>query len=498
MSDVTGGDGMLATAPQSEEWPEPRRDSPDLEGGRPDIGRPATPKARVQSPTRSTRRAARRRPLRMLFVVSAARSGSTLLRYLIDSHPEITAPAEMNLSAYLQHTVSMWMRVEEARGELVAPADGQQVEPSDEACRRARKALDTMVRDMVTDDRVSVFCDKSLTSVDQLGLLARCYPDGLFVLLHRYPLDMISSGIEASRWGFNAYGFAPFLGTAPGNFVAGLGSYWIDRATKMVEFERTCEQAHARIYYELLCGDPFATLKDLFRFIGVRHDARTVKACIRKALASEHSTGPGDYKIDFTTTISRSSIGRGSLLPRMLAPQQVEAIDNLLAELDYPSLEAAWAGDLAKLVGLRPEVDGGGRSSSALEMVLQRLTGVLEAGLKAHSLRGDEASVLPLDLVVIAPDGRHRLLTVSQSGVTDAGSPDSTDRTSQIRLRCSLDGVEDALDGRSNLAQLMHDGRLRAEAGAGAEERRSDRLKGRRAMLVLSDLVTAGVPLDRK
>jgi LPS sulfotransferase NodH len=485
MSDVTGGDGLLAAAPQTEEWPEPRRDSPDLEGRRPEGRPPRTVTAGRLRSSQPGGRASRRR-LRMVFVISAARSGSTLLRYLLDSHPEISAPAEHNLSAYLQHTVSMWMRVEEARGDL-ADAEDPQAAPSDQACRRARKALDEMVRQMVTDDRVNVFCDKSLTSVDQLALLARCYPDASFVFLHRYPLDMIASGIEASRWGFNAYGFAPFLGTAPGNFVAGLGSYWIDRASKMVEFERTCEQAHARIYYELLCGDPFVTLQGLFEFLGVRHDARTVKSVLRKGLESEHATGPGDYKIDFTTTISRSSIGRGSLLPRMLAPQQVERIDQLLAELDYPSLEAAWTGDLGKLVGLRPP---DGTSSATVEAVLQRLTGVLDAGLRAKALRADDAKLLPLELVMIAPDGRHRLLVVSQSGVLDAGSPDSTDRASGVRLRCAVDGLGDALDGRYNLAQLMHDGRLRAEAGA--EEGRAERLRARRAMLVLSDLFAAG------
>jgi hypothetical protein len=34
-----------------------------------------------------------------VFVVTLARSGSTLLRYLLDAHPEITAPPELNLSA---------------------------------------------------------------------------------------------------------------------------------------------------------------------------------------------------------------------------------------------------------------------------------------------------------------------------------------------------------------------------------------------------------------
>lgn len=488
MPDSKPGDGLLGAAPQSEEWPEPRRDSPE------------DPGARVARSTRPGRSAARRSPgaqpaasrprrakLRHVFVVSAARSGSTLLRYLLDSHPEITAPPELNLSAYLQHTVSMWSRVEEAVGDLAAP-DGPQAGPSEQACRKGRKALDEMTAAMAPDPAVSVFCDKSLTSVDALELLERCYPDGSFVFLHRYPLDMISSGIEASRWGFSAYGFAPFLGSAPGNFVAGLGNYWIDRATKMVEFEKACAEPHARIYYELLCGDPLATLQGLFQFLGVRHDARTVKAVIRKALQTEHATGPGDYKIDFTTQISRDSIGRGSLLPRLLAPQQIERIDQLLADLDYPSLEAAWGGDLAKLIGLRPAE---GAPALETEAAAGEITAALSRGLRATSKRRSGiGDFLPLELVVTGPGGMQRLLVVTRRGVTDAGSPDAVDREDRLRLRCAGDSLLEVAAGRMNLAQLMQDGRVRAESGT--TETRSGRAATRRALLGLSALLQAG------
>ena len=91
-------------------------------------------------------------------------------------------------------------------------------------------------------------------------------------MLYRYPLDMIASGIEASKWGFNAFGFAPYVGSTPGNFVAGLGNYWIDRVSKMLEFERTASVARARIYYELLCDDPAATVSQLVKFLGLEAD----------------------------------------------------------------------------------------------------------------------------------------------------------------------------------------------------------------------------------
>jgi hypothetical protein len=418
----------------------------------------------------------------MVFIVSAARSGSTLLRYLLDSHPEMTAPAELNLSAYLAHTVSMWARAEEARGERAEPEDGAPIRASDAACRKARKTLDAMTSAMVTGSDVAVFCDKSLTSVDHLDLLARCYPDASFVMLYRYPLDMIASGIEASKWGFNAYGFAPFLGAAPGDFVGGLANYWIDRTSRMVEFEREQRVAHARLYYELLCGDPVTTVRDLLDFIGVRHDARTVKSVIRKGLASGHATGPGDYKIDFTTSISRSSIGRGSLLPRTIGPNQTARIDQVLAELDYPSLDAAFGGDLGKLIGLQPDASGTDTTAGAVEA----LRDAVGQGLaRARGRRGNDLSWLPLEIVVVG-DRTQRLLALSTSGVRDVGSPDGQEAVTAVRLRCSPEALLDAIAGR-NVAQLMHDGGIRADGGGlGAH---GDRRAGRAAVLGLSGLL---------
>lgn len=63
----------------------------------------------------------------------------------------------------------------------------------------------------------SVFCDKSLTTVEHLSTVSHCYPKASSVFLYRYLLDMIASGIEASRWGFNAFGFAPYTGSTPEN-----------------------------------------------------------------------------------------------------------------------------------------------------------------------------------------------------------------------------------------------------------------------------------------
>src|SRR5215470_14226416 len=227
-------------------------------------------------------RPARRSRIKHVFIVSPARSGSTLLRYLLDAHPDIVSPAELNLSALLLHAADTWHRAHEGQGttdpgaEARGPAEPV-AEPrtswgtplSPDALRWATKIVNEIMADLVRSAGASVFVDKSLVTVDQLPIVASCYPKAYYVFLYRYPLDMIASGIEASRWWFNAFGFEPYIGAVPGNFVGGLANYWIDKVSRMLEFERTCTVAHARIYYELLCDDPATTVSDLLEFLGL-------------------------------------------------------------------------------------------------------------------------------------------------------------------------------------------------------------------------------------
>ena len=185
--------------------------------------------------------------MKQIFIVTPARSGSTLLRYLLDSHPEIVSPPELNLSALLQHTADVWMSVGAALGSPVAEPGPEPPALSAEARRRACKVVDEIMLHFANAAGASFFCDKSLTTVDQLATVSQCYPDAYYVFLYRFPLDMIASGIDASRWGYNAFGFAPFVGGFPGNFVAALANYWIDKTSKMVAFEQSCTAHHARL-----------------------------------------------------------------------------------------------------------------------------------------------------------------------------------------------------------------------------------------------------------
>lgn len=393
--------------------------------------------------------------MRQAFVVTPARCGSTLLRYLLDSHPDVVSPPELNLSALLQHLVEAWGHTEVAMGAAQPGEQSGGVPLSKEVLRHARKAVDEIMVNCANAAGASVYCDKSLTTIDHLGTVSQCYPKAPMVFLYRYPLDVIASGLEASRWGFNAFGFVPYVTATPGNFISGLAQYWIDRVSRMLAFERTFTGPSARIYYELLCDNPTQTLEHLFEFLGVAPDPTVIE----RAFASNHGRGPGDYKIDYTGSISAGSIGRGSSLPEHIAPHQIERMNELLAELDYPDLEAAWRGDLAALLGLGSASSSGPSAGDIAESIVTMLSSPGSELLEAHR------SALPFELVInragsVEP-GRVLIDADATAAVLNgAGPAEVPDRP---RIRCSDDVVLQIAAGEVRFGNAVRDGDIRVE-----------------------------------
>jgi hypothetical protein len=401
-------------------------------------------------------------PLTPVFVVTAARSGSTLLRYLLDSHPEIVSPPELNLSVTMVQLGELWSSFEHSTD--VDPNRPAARVLSEQARRRAREPVEALMRTAAAGAGASVYVDKSLTTVDHLSTVAQCFPDARFIFLYRYPLDMMASGLEASRWGFNAFGFVPFATSRPGNFVAALADYWIDRTAKMLAFERTCELPNARIHYELLCSEPADTLAGLFDFLGVAPDASVVE----RMFQSEHGRGPGDYKIDFSGSIAMDSVGRGGQLPQNILEAQETRIDELLRELGYPLLVEARRSDLSVLLGLNQSERPAGESRRIADAVLERIT-----HLSTEPLADWHREALPFDIVIRDAAGDRTALRVAEDGT--ATRLESVPDGELPTVRCIGDILIQVTDGGTSFARAVRDNLIRIEANEPTDAERPQR-----------------------
>jgi hypothetical protein len=273
-----------------------------------------------------------------VFVLCMGRSGSTLLRFLLDAHPELACPPETSLPALCGQLAVVWSLIEGAP--LSANRGDAPPQVPDAAIAGIRRMLDEMTGGYLARRGKKRFCDKSLGSALTAGLLLRIYPQASFVCLYRHPMDMIRSGLDACPWGLNGYGFDQYAGSTPGNAVLALARYWLDHATAIAAFEEQHSDRCHRVRYEDLVAAPEEVAAGLFDFLGVAPAPGITGRCFT---GERERFGPADYKIWATSAITTDSVGRGESVPVGLIPSPVTAaINELAGKLGYLPIDQEW------------------------------------------------------------------------------------------------------------------------------------------------------------
>ena len=195
----------------------------------------------------------------------------------------------------------------------------------------------------------TVWCDKSLFTVDFIDQVVQAFPDARYVCLHRHAMDVIASSLEACQWGYRHYGFDEYIQRSTGNFVDALAHYWTDRTAKIVSLEAMADTATFRIHYEHLVRDPHETLAGLLEFLNVKRDKHVIAAMTDEVWDADHGPGWGDQKLGLTTKIAGRSVGRGRGVPASLIdPRRRAGLNSLLKILVMPwsprsgTFRAAW------------------------------------------------------------------------------------------------------------------------------------------------------------
>ncbi|MGH2884683.1 MAG: sulfotransferase family protein, partial [Solirubrobacteraceae bacterium] len=133
----------------------------------------------------------------LVVVLAAARSGSSLLRVILDAHPMIGCPGEVGLSALMARLAEAWSVVT-----ATEDANGLHRELPPSALAEVRRAVAALMRAYCRADAKPVFCDKSLESDQYVEMVCALFPDARFLLLFRHVMATVASGLEASTFGF--------------------------------------------------------------------------------------------------------------------------------------------------------------------------------------------------------------------------------------------------------------------------------------------------------
>jgi len=263
------------------------------------------------------------------FIACGARSGSTLLRWLIDSHPQLSCPGESDLALLLERFIR-------SATALSSPP------PTDEGpvVARARAAADALIAAHLNVAGKERLCDKSLSNALHLELLATAWPDARFVLLHRQPMDFVMSAIDGSPWGLSGYGFGEWAQRSPTDTVVAMVGYWLDRTRRLLAFEERFADRCLRLRYEDLVANPEAALAGIWQLLAVPPLPEPARAAFA---APHHGHGGADHKVWYTDGIHEESVGRGARVPPQLVTSLLRNSVNELAErLGYATIDDYW------------------------------------------------------------------------------------------------------------------------------------------------------------
>ena len=273
-----------------------------------------------------------------VFVLCMGRSGSTLLRFLLDAHPDLACPPETSMPALCSQLAVVWSLIEGAP--LSAERGDAPPRVPDAAVKGIRRMLDEMTGSYLDRRGKRRFCDKSLGSARSADLLTQIYPEARFVCLYRHPMDMIRSGLEACPFGLNGYGFDQYIAGSPGNAVLALARYWLDNAAAIAAVEEAHPELCHRVRYEDLVDDPESVMQGVYAFLGVGPAPGAAQACFS---GERERFGPADHKIWATSSVSGDSVGRGESVPAgMIPPPITDAINELTGKLGYLPVDPEW------------------------------------------------------------------------------------------------------------------------------------------------------------
>ena len=370
-------------------------------------------------------------PEQPIFIVCNARSGSTLLRCLLDCHPDIACPGETRLAQLISNFIDLHRQL---GGESRRPvAVGEPV--------TMRRGLDHEIGDIITGMMTpylvqrgkTVWCDKSLFTVDFIDQVVQAFPDARYVCLHRHAMDVIASSLEACQWGFRHYGFDEYIQRSTGNFVDALAHYWTDRTAKIVSLEAMADTATFRIHYEHLVRDPHETLAGLLEFLNMKRGKDVIAAMTDEVWDADHGPGWGDQKLGLTTKIAGRSVGRGRGVPASLIdPRRRAGLNSLLQDLGYAVVTEEWnvssSLDAAADVSLLSSHDNALAVSRLMRELVQPRLDAQQAG-----------AAPPVDILITYGADLRRRWTVDANLKTIAGAAeDAGGKHAQVTMRAEV------------------------------------------------------------
>ena len=192
-----------------------------------------------------------------IFVVGMYRSGTTLLRYILDAHSRLACPPE---SAFLRHLDVMSSDDRSRCGLDSLGFDENHV------LARTRPFAAYFFESYAASRGKPRWVDKSPIYVDHLPFLRKLFPSAQMLIIFRHPLDQIDSAWQ--RGTIRKEELAPYRLNPYDDPRLVHARYWADKAQRIESFRARESNKSLMIRYEELCANAESVLRPVFSFLG--------------------------------------------------------------------------------------------------------------------------------------------------------------------------------------------------------------------------------------
>ena len=242
-----------------------------------------------------------------VIVLGAPRSGTTLVRRLLDAHPNITAPGETHLLA----ASARFLSSEPSSGGLdvgVLTGLGYMDFASDDVVRRLREFAFGFHREHAARHGTTRWLEKTAIDAFHVPEIEQlCGDDAYFVCITRHGLDVACSMRD---WCERAEVYLANVHKYISRHARPLEAFthaWVDATTAIRAFAECHPDNAILLRYEDLVANPDEELRRVIEFIGEPWD----DDLISRALSGDADPrGFSDWKTFSKSVIGASSIGR--------------------------------------------------------------------------------------------------------------------------------------------------------------------------------------------
>jgi hypothetical protein len=270
-----------------------------------------------------------------IVVLGTPRSGTTLLRRILDAHPAIACPPE----TYVLQAAARFLHEESfTHGLKIGVLTGLSYAgfSDDDVIGRLRAFAFGFLQESAARQGKARWAEKTAFDAFHVPAIRRlCEGHVKFVCLQRHGLDVACSlGDLVDKTG----GYVEELHAYVRRHAEPLQAFahaWVDTATAIADLAQRDDAIDLR--YEDLVRDPEAVVRRVLAFV----EEPWNDGLVERALASAGQVGFGDWKTYARKAIDATSIDRWHKLPRPAQARLAEICNPMLQRLGYPTVELA-------------------------------------------------------------------------------------------------------------------------------------------------------------